>query len=153
MWDVAQCLQDGINNLLNAREQADFLAILSDFHVRRCVRDLVFSLEVLLDTPAKCQLLPLLRHVVPKADRREFDRHTTTVFDSMTRKTSDISYSGDNRGNVYPKGVLKTSEGSIRSRPLSRTRTPSPNSFVNLSQTMLPNWETGIVNQVSTFMG
>jgi hypothetical protein len=78
-WECGRWLQEAITDVLTAREQHSLAAILSDYHGRRCVRDAVFSLAALLDTPAKRHLLPMLRHVVPVADRREWDRHATRL--------------------------------------------------------------------------
>ena len=169
MWDSAHWLQDAINNLLNQREQDEFVSILSDYHARRCVRDVVFSLETLLDTPAKRQLLPLLRHVIPKSDRREFDRHTSRIFQiqSQPKKSSAASNvtgyerqngTGSGRG-PFPKSVLKKSSsmtmGQDNYLDFSSARGGRPSSTSHsvmntYSQAPLPSWDTpGIVNQVN----
>ena len=151
MSDTAHWLQDAINNLLNHREQGEFLQILSDFHGRRVVRDLAYSLEGLLDTPAKRQLIPLLRHVIPKSDRPDFDRHISRIFPANSGSLSK-KFGG------YPKSVLKKSPGSSSSMPAQHYLTmPSrptgrPNSATSyiqpFSKSTLPNWEAGIINQV-----
>ena len=67
-------LQAAIHNLLNAREQIEFVEILTDYHGRRNVQVLTESLQVLLDTPAKRHLITLLRQVIPQRDLLLFDQ-------------------------------------------------------------------------------
>ena len=159
MWDTTHWLQDAISNVLNQREQDEFISILSDYHGRRCVRDVVFSLETLLDTPAKRQLLPLLRHVIPKSDRKEFDMHTARIFEAQPKKSivgASRENSGDVSGrNVYPKSVLKKSSsmtmGQDNYLSFSRGRPTSSNSYIApFSEPVVPSWDSpGIINQVN----
>uniref|UniRef100_A0A7M4F0L4 Whirlin n=1 Tax=Crocodylus porosus TaxID=8502 RepID=A0A7M4F0L4_CROPO len=69
-------LHQALNVLLSEAEREQFIHCLNVYHSRRNVFDLVRTLRVLLDSPAKRQLLPMLRLVIPRSDQLLFDQYT-----------------------------------------------------------------------------
>lgn len=72
-----QRLHDALHVLLDDAEREQFAHCLSVYHAKRNVYDLVQTLRVILDTPGKRHLLPLLRLVLPRADQMLFDQYTS----------------------------------------------------------------------------
>ncbi|XP_058231551.1 whirlin isoform X2 [Hemibagrus wyckioides] len=72
-----QRLHDSLHVLLSDTEREQFAHCLSVYHAKRNVYDLVQTLKVILDTPGKRQLLPMLRLVLPRADQLLFDQYTS----------------------------------------------------------------------------
>ncbi|XP_053466799.1 whirlin [Ictalurus furcatus] len=72
-----QRLHDSLHVLLSDTEREQFAHCLSVYHAKRNVFDLVQTLKVILDTPGKRQLLPMLRLVLPRADQLLFDQYTS----------------------------------------------------------------------------
>ncbi|XP_053085161.1 whirlin [Pangasianodon hypophthalmus] len=72
-----QRLHDSLHVLLSDTEREQFAHCLSVYHAKRNVFDLVQTLRVILDTPGKRQLLPMLRLVLPRADQLLFDQYTS----------------------------------------------------------------------------
>ncbi|XP_060763368.1 whirlin [Neoarius graeffei] len=72
-----QRLHDSLHVLLSDTEREQFAHCLSVYHAKRNVYDLVQTLRVILDTPGKRQLLPMLRLVLPRADQLLFDQYTS----------------------------------------------------------------------------
>ncbi|XP_060740265.1 whirlin isoform X2 [Tachysurus vachellii] len=72
-----QRLHDSLHVLLGDTEREQFAHCLSVYHAKRNVYDLVQTLKVILDTPGKRQLLPMLRLVLPRADQLLFDQYTS----------------------------------------------------------------------------
>ncbi|XP_024061831.1 whirlin isoform X2 [Terrapene carolina triunguis] len=70
-------LHRALTLLLSEPEREQFIHCLNVYHARRNVFDLVQTLQVLLDSPAKRQLLPLLRLVIPRSDQLLFDQYTS----------------------------------------------------------------------------
>ncbi|XP_043354689.1 whirlin isoform X3 [Dermochelys coriacea] len=70
-------LHRALTLLLSEPERERFIHCLNVYHARRNVFDLVQTLRVLLDSPGKRQLLPLLRLVIPRSDQLLFDRYTS----------------------------------------------------------------------------
>ncbi|XP_049326273.1 whirlin [Astyanax mexicanus] len=70
-------LHDALHALLGDAEREQFVHCLNAYHARRNVYDLVRTLRVILDTPRKRQLLPMLRLVIPRADQLLFDQYTS----------------------------------------------------------------------------
>ena len=83
----ASKLQRSINNLLNAWERTQLRDILASYQATKHVRDLTRSLDLLLDTPAKRELLNTLRSVIPPRDLGSFDQLTTG---QSTRPRGDV---------------------------------------------------------------
>lgn len=72
-----QRLHDSLHVQLTDTEREQFAHCLSVYHAKRNVFDLVQTLKVILDTPGKRQLLPMLRLVLPRADQLLFDQYTS----------------------------------------------------------------------------
>ncbi|XP_065274981.1 whirlin [Emys orbicularis] len=70
-------LHRALNLLLSEPEREQFIHCLNVYHARRNVFDLVQTLQVLLDSPDKRQLLPMLRLVIPRSDQLLFDQYTS----------------------------------------------------------------------------
>lgn len=70
-------LHNALNVLLNDFEREQFIHCLNVYHAKRNVFDLVQTLKVILNTPHKRQLLPMLRLVIPRSDQLLFDQYTS----------------------------------------------------------------------------
>ncbi|XP_067294992.1 whirlin isoform X2 [Pseudorasbora parva] len=70
-------LHNALNVLLNDFEREQFIHCLNIYHAKRNVFDLVQTLKVILNTPNKRQLLPMLRLVIPRSDQLLFDQYTS----------------------------------------------------------------------------
>ncbi|XP_064649030.1 whirlin-like isoform X3 [Lineus longissimus] len=68
-------LQEALVNLFNERDRSDFVDSLNEYHSRRNVYEFVQMMKILLDTPVKRQMVPLLRKVIPQSDVPLFDRY------------------------------------------------------------------------------
>nr|XP_039270010.1 whirlin-like [Styela clava] len=75
--DNVTSFQGAMRVLLNEADRDKLTDILAYYHRSRNVYHLVTSLENVLDTSAKRKLLPILKQVLPKADRAQFDRYTS----------------------------------------------------------------------------
>ncbi|XP_036915026.1 whirlin isoform X5 [Sturnira hondurensis] len=69
-------LHQALTALLSEPEREQFTHCLNAYHARRNVFDLVSTLRVLLDSPVKRRLLPMLRLVIPRSDQLLFDQYT-----------------------------------------------------------------------------
>lgn len=67
-------LQDALNMHLDEAQKSEFLEILNEFHINQNVLEFTQRLKKLLDTPAKMQIFPLIRKVIPKSNVDEYDR-------------------------------------------------------------------------------
>ncbi|KAI1900534.1 hypothetical protein AGOR_G00050920 [Albula goreensis] len=70
-------LHAALTVLLNDFEREQFIHCLNVYHSKRNVYDLVQTLKVILNTPSKRQLLPMLRLVIPRSDQLLFDQYTS----------------------------------------------------------------------------
>lgn len=70
-------LHNALNLLLSDPEREQFIHCLNVYHAKRNVFDLVQTLKVILNTPGKRQLLPMLRLVIPRSDQLLFDQYTS----------------------------------------------------------------------------
>jgi len=111
-------LQDALNMHLEESQKAEFVDLLNQFHISRNIVDFVQRLKQLLDTPAKQQIFPLIRKVIPKVNVEEYDRYLRfdgRKFDSMPAKRSTrmqrtrppLSSSGDLSKSFLSAGNLK----------------------------------------------
>ncbi|XP_076823512.1 whirlin-like [Clavelina lepadiformis] len=88
-------LQTALRKLLTKEEQDDVTHILSCYHVNRNVYYLAESIKSILDTQKKKALIPLLKQVIPAADRPGFDQFTcesTYISKTPPRRGSNISH-------------------------------------------------------------
>ncbi|XP_030062174.1 whirlin [Microcaecilia unicolor] len=70
-------LHNALNLLLSELEREQFIHCLNVYHFRRNVYDLVQTLKVILNSPDKRQLLPMLRQVIPRSDQLLFEQYTS----------------------------------------------------------------------------
>ncbi|XP_076854619.1 whirlin [Brachyhypopomus gauderio] len=70
-------LHNALNVLLNDLEREQFIHCLNVYHAKRNVFDLVQTLKIILNTPGKRNLLPMLRLVIPRSDQLLFDQYTS----------------------------------------------------------------------------
>uniref|UniRef100_A0A8C0QI41 Whirlin n=1 Tax=Chelonoidis abingdonii TaxID=106734 RepID=A0A8C0QI41_CHEAB len=106
-------LHRALNLLLSEPEREQFIHCLNVYHARRNVFDLVQTLRVLLDSPDKRQLLPMLRLVIPRSDQLLFDRYT-----------SEGLYLTAARGTAPPAGpAAEELRGELRQVSLKRNKT------------------------------
>uniref|UniRef100_G3NG69 Whirlin b n=1 Tax=Gasterosteus aculeatus TaxID=69293 RepID=G3NG69_GASAC len=70
-------LHNDLNLLLTDLEREQFIHCLNVYHAKRNVFDLVRTLEVILNTSSKRQMLPMLRLVIPRSDQLLFDQYTS----------------------------------------------------------------------------
>lgn len=82
-------LQDAINIHLDITEKQEFVDILNEFYLNRDMVELVKKLKELLDTPAKYQLLALIKQFIPKSEVGDFEQLLGSKgrrFDTMPTK-------------------------------------------------------------------
>uniref|UniRef100_A0A3Q3EAP0 Whirlin b n=1 Tax=Labrus bergylta TaxID=56723 RepID=A0A3Q3EAP0_9LABR len=94
-------LHNALNLLLSDLEREQFIHCLNVYHAKRNVYDLVQTLKVILNTPGKRQLLPMLRLVIPRSDQLLFDQYTS---EGLYLKTDLIPSNGSAEG---PFGELR----------------------------------------------
>ncbi|TRY94032.1 hypothetical protein DNTS_011948 [Danionella cerebrum] len=90
-------LHNALNVLLNDFEREQFIHCLNVYHARRNVFDLVQTLKVILNTPTKRQLLPMLRLVIPRSDQLLFDQYTS---EGLYLKTDLLSASVNSEESI-----------------------------------------------------
>ncbi|XP_068167055.1 whirlin-like [Antennarius striatus] len=88
-------LHNALNLLLSNLEREHFIHCLNVYHAKRNVFDLVQTLKVILNTPGKRQLLPMLRLVIPRSDQLLFDQYTS---EGLYLKTDLLSSNGSAEG-------------------------------------------------------
>lgn len=131
-------LQDMLNIHLNTSEKADFLEVLNQFHINRDVPLFVKNLKLLLNSPAKQQLFPLIKKVIPKIDLEEFEqclKPGSRKFDTMPAKQSKklqrsrppLSSATVSSKSMIPKSKKRKKEksGTTRSRNTSESSNTS----------------------------
>uniref|UniRef100_UPI00398F1178 whirlin n=1 Tax=Pristiophorus japonicus TaxID=55135 RepID=UPI00398F1178 len=143
-------LHNALNVLLNDYEREQFIHCLNVYHSRRNVFDLVQTLKVILDSPHKRQLLPMLRLVIPRSDQLLFDQYTSEglylkpelrpgsgsasdsasapthlrPLDSHVSRPVQVNFSTDQRtAPFYHSLAMKENYGEIRQVALKRNKT------------------------------
>ena len=86
-------LQEGLVTYLNDTEQSELLSALEEYNSKRNVFTFVKFLHVMLDTPAKKQIIPMLRRVIPRAD--------VTMFDHFNKEVLSVKPLRNNNGKLY----------------------------------------------------
>ncbi|XP_038854426.1 whirlin-like [Salvelinus namaycush] len=104
-------LHNALNLLLTDFEREQFIHCLNVYHAKRNVFDLVQTLKIILNTPNKRQLLPMLRLVIPRSDQLLFDQYTS---EGLYLKTDHLP---QNSGNNP-----ESSGGEIRQVTLRRRK-------------------------------
>uniref|UniRef100_A0A8C7TK47 Whirlin b n=1 Tax=Oncorhynchus mykiss TaxID=8022 RepID=A0A8C7TK47_ONCMY len=94
-------LHNALNLLLTDFEREQFIHCLNVYHAKRNVFDLVQTLKIILNTPNKRQLLPMLRLVIPRSDQLLFDQYTS---EGLYLKTDHLPQnSGNNPERACPE--------------------------------------------------
>lgn len=109
-------LHNALNLLLNDLEREHFIHCLNVYHAKRNVFDLVQTLNVILNTADKRQLLPMLRLVIPRSDQLLFDQYTS---EGLYLKADLLPSNGSAEGfGEEGDSVLQNYVGSIHEQPL-----------------------------------
>ncbi|GCC31572.1 hypothetical protein chiPu_0010032 [Chiloscyllium punctatum] len=144
-------LHNALNVLLSDYEREQFIHCLNVYHSKRNVFDLVQTLKVILNSPEKRQLLPMLRLVIPRSDQLLFDQYTSEglylktelltpatdssqarsattshlhQLDSQVSRQVQVNFSTEQRtAPFYPSLVMKENYGEIRQVALKRNKT------------------------------
>ncbi|XP_060697009.1 whirlin [Hemiscyllium ocellatum] len=90
-------LHNALNVLLSDYEREQFIHCLNVYHSKRNVFDLVQTLKVILNSPEKRQLLPMLRLVIPRSDQLLFDQYTSEGLYLKTELLTPATDSGQAR--------------------------------------------------------
>ncbi|XP_029915774.1 whirlin isoform X2 [Myripristis murdjan] len=108
-------LHNALNLLLSDLEREQFIHCLNVYHAKRNVFDLVQTLKVILNTPNKRQLLPMLRLVIPRSDQLLFDQYTS---EGLYLKTDLLPNNGSAEGlGDGSDGTLQKYVSSIHEQP------------------------------------
>ncbi|RXM95390.1 Whirlin [Acipenser ruthenus] len=132
-------LHNALNLLLNDLEREQFIHCLNVYHSKRNVFDLVQTLKVILSTPSKRQLLPMLRLVIPRSDQLLFDQYTS---EGLYLKSDLLASNGnpvaaDSPGKAMPlAGNANALPGHFQAPPLQHR--PSSDSFSTTSEGTVP---------------
>lgn len=128
-------LHNALNVLLNDFEREQFIHCLNVYHAKRNVFDLVQTLKVILNTPSKRQLLPMLRLVIPRSDQLLFDQYTSEGLYLKTdglasplkhEYSEEISNTNDHAGASSVHFLSESEQvgpiqGSVRAAPVFST--------------------------------
>lgn len=110
-------LHNALNLLLSDPEREQFIHCLNVYHAKRNVFDLVQTLKVILNTPGKRQLLPMLRLVIPRSDQLLFDQYTS---EGLYLKTDLLPSNGNAEGfGEEGDSALQKYVNSIHEQPLT----------------------------------
>ncbi|CAH1787596.1 unnamed protein product [Owenia fusiformis] len=131
-------LQDSLTTFLNDRERSDLVEALSDFHENRNMYGFARDLKIILDTPAKRQILPLLRKVIPRSDQQSYDQyvhgHNIQLGIAIHKESGYSTFHGLPRG-VTTLVQRSPSRATILNSRASNSLSPSPRSqHTSLSQ-------------------
>ncbi|XP_051278245.1 whirlin isoform X3 [Dicentrarchus labrax] len=139
-------LHNALNLLLSDLEREQFIHCLNVYHAKRNVFDLVQTLKVILNTPGKRQLLPMLRLVIPRSDQLLFDQYTS---EGLYLKTDLLPSNGSAEGfGDEGDSTLQKYVSSIHEQPLS---SGCPDGFIaaaELSAPMAPPFFEGAFGEV-----
>ncbi|KAJ8413834.1 hypothetical protein AAFF_G00064320 [Aldrovandia affinis] len=135
-------LHAALTVLLNDFERGQFIHCLNVYHSKRNVFDLVQTLKVILNTPNKRQLLPMLRLVIPRSDQLLFDQYTS---EGLYLK-SDLAASNGNleslgevgNANIPPGPAGHFSVQPEQTQSYHEPLGPSPDTFSTNSEGTAP---------------
>ncbi|KAM4877968.1 whirlin isoform 2-T2 [Thomomys bottae] len=115
-------LHQALTALLSEAEREQFTHCLNAYHARRNVFDLVRTLRVLLDSPVKRRLLPMLRLVIPRSDQLLFDQYTAEglYLPAATTTTTTPSYRQPSWSGL--DGATAVGPGEVRLVSLRRAK-------------------------------
>ena len=143
-------LKETMTNLLNSREQAEFIEILNNFYSRRNITDFSYSLKNLLDTPAKRHLGTMVRSVLLSDDASAFDQIMGVSYDTQSlprtsKNGNGTLYRASRTPNVnVPAAYYQT----VPSRGAKAIRRSVPQNLHKLTQ--LPAFEGGNMAEIKT---
>ncbi|XP_064792546.1 whirlin-like [Oncorhynchus masou masou] len=112
-------LHNALNLLLTDFEREQFIHCLNVYHAKRNVFDLVQTLKIILNTPNKRQLLPMLRLVIPRSDQLLFDQYTS---EGLYLKTDHLPLNSINNPESFG-GVGNTANNYV---PIPTTHFMNP---------------------------
>ncbi|XP_060893420.1 whirlin-like isoform X2 [Labrus mixtus] len=131
-------LHNALNLLLSDVEREQFIHCLNVYHAKRNVYDLVQTLKVILNTPGKRQLLPMLRLVIPRSDQLLFDQYTS---EGLYLKTDLIPSNGSAEGyGDEGDPTLQEYVSSVHEQPLSPGCQDGFSAGAELSASMAPQF-------------
>ena len=143
-----QQLKEAMTNLLNSREQAEFIETLNDFHSRRNIADFSYSLKNLLDTPAKRHLASMVRSVLPSADAAAFDQILGSSYETQSLPRLPKNGNGTLYRATSTPNVTATYYQTVPSRGAKALRRSVPQNLHKL--THLPAFEAGNMGEIKT---
>lgn len=135
-------LHAALTVLLNDFEREQFIHCLNVYHSKRNVFDLVQTLKLILNTPSKRQLLPMLRLVIPRSDQLLFDQYTS---EGLYLKCDLVPSNGspEGLGEVRNANTVPVSAGHISAQPEQTQTYPallgaSSDTFSTISEGTVP---------------
>ncbi|XP_060927964.1 whirlin [Limanda limanda] len=139
-------LHNSLNLLLSDVEREHFIHCLNVYHAKRNVFDLVQTLKVILSTPGKRQLLPMLRLVIPRSDQLLFDQYTS---EGLYLKT-DLLPSNGSVESFGDEGdsALQNYVTSIQEQPVPSGCPDGFSAAAELSASMAPQFLEGVFGDV-----
>ncbi|CAJ1068685.1 whirlin-like [Xyrichtys novacula] len=130
-------LHNALNLLLNDLEREQFIHCLNVYHAKRNVFDLVQTLKVILNTPGKRQLLPMLRLVIPRSDQLLFDQYTS---EGLYLKSDLLSSNGSAEGFDEGEPTVQKYVSSSQDQPLNPNCPDGFSAASELSAFMAPHF-------------
>ncbi|XP_036383307.1 whirlin [Megalops cyprinoides] len=126
-------LHAALTVLLNDFEREQFIHCLNVYHSKRNVYDLVQTLKVILNTPSKRQLLPMLRLVIPRSDQLLFDQYTSEglyLKSDLLASNGNPESSGEvSNANLNPAPAGLHAPQSETAQPYNAPLAVSPDTF------------------------
>ncbi|XP_029365691.1 whirlin [Echeneis naucrates] len=139
-------LHNALNLLLSDLERQHFIHCLNVYHAKRNVFDLVQTLNVILNTADKRQLLPMLRLVIPRSDQLLFDQYTS---EGLYLKTDLLSSNGgaEDFGEECDSALQKY-VSSIHEQPLTSDCPDALSAAAELTTPAAPHFLAGCFGEV-----
>ncbi|XP_022614565.1 whirlin-like [Seriola dumerili] len=139
-------LHNTLNLLLSDLEREHFIHCLNVYHAKRNVFDLVQTLNVILNTAEKRQLLPMLRLVIPRSDQLLFDQYTS---EGLYLKTDLLPSNGSAEGfGQEGDSALQNYVSSIHEQPLPSGCPDGFSAAAELCASMAPQFLEGLFGEV-----
>lgn len=139
-------LHNALNLLLSDLEREHFIHCLNVYHAKRNVFDLVQTLNVILNTADKRQLLPMLRLVIPRSDQLLFDQYTS---EGLYLKADLLPSNGSAEGfGEEGDSALQNYVSSIHEQPLPSGCPDGFSAAAQLSASMVPQFPEILLGEV-----
>ncbi|XP_070690471.1 whirlin [Pempheris klunzingeri] len=139
-------LHNALNLLLSDLEREQFIHCLNVYHAKRNVFDLVQTLKVILNTPGKRQLLPMLRLVIPRSDQLLFDQYTS---EGLYLKSDLVPSNGSTEGfGDEADSTLQKYVSSVQEQPLTTGCPDGFNAAAEISARRTPPFFDGPFGEV-----